>query len=96
MFIVMLNYLRPLNEVDVHLEAHKAYLEEQYKLGTFLMSGPKEPRTGGVILAKAASLDELHETLARDPFHMHGIAAFEIMQFSARAAAPGLEHLLGA
>ncbi len=94
MFVVMLNYLRPLHEVDAHLEAHKAYLEEQYASGTFLMSGPKEPRTGGVILARAATLDELRRTLARDPFQIHGIAAFEIVQFSAKAAAPSLEHLL--
>jgi uncharacterized protein YciI len=95
MFVVMLNYLRPLHEVDVHLEAHRAYLAEQYNNGTFLLSGPKEPRTGGVILARAASLDELHQVLARDPFHVHGIAAFEVVQFSVRAAAPGLEQLVG-
>ncbi len=93
MFVVMLNYLRSLAEVDLHLEAHKAYLEEQYASGNFLLSGPKEPRTGGVILARAATLDELHAILAGDPFLVHGIAAVEIVQFTVRAAAPGLEQL---
>jgi uncharacterized protein YciI len=94
MFVIMLNYVRPLNEVDVYLEAHRAFLAAQYAAGIFLMSGPKEPRTGGVVLARANTLDELHEVLARDPFQIHGIAAYEIVQFSPRAAAPGLEHLL--
>lgn len=96
MFVVTLSYIRPLHEADAHMDAHKAFLEEQYESGTFLMSGPKEPRTGGVILARAASLEELQHILARDPFQIHGIAAFEIVQFTARAAAPGLEHLIGA
>lgn len=96
MFVVILNYLRPLDEVDAHLQAHRAYLAEQCANGTFLVSGPREPRTGGVILARATSLDELQRVLAHDPFHTQGIAAYEVVQFSARAAALGLEQLVDA
>lgn len=96
MFIVMLNYLQPLAEVDKHLGAHREYLQEQYENGVFLASGPKEPRTGGVILASAGSQEALQAILARDPFHVHGVASYELVQFTARAAAPGLEQLIGA
>ncbi|MCC6072051.1 YciI family protein [Massilia sp. GCM10020059] len=96
MFIVMLNYLQPLAEVDKHLGAHREYLQEQYENGVFLASGPKEPRTGGVILASAGSREALQAILARDPFHVHGVASYELVQFTARAAAPGLEQLIGA
>lgn len=93
MFIVILNYLQPLDEVDKHLAAHRAYLQEQYANGTFLMSGPKEPRTGGVILARADSREQLDAKLALDPFKVHGIAAYEVVQFTVRATCPGLEKL---
>ena len=96
MFIVMLNYLQPLAEVDKHLAAHREYLQAQYENGVFLASGPKEPRNGGVILASAGSREALQAILARDPFHVHGVASYELVQFTARAAAPGLEQLIGA
>jgi uncharacterized protein YciI len=49
-----------------------------------------------VILASADSLDTLQATLALDPFKVHGIATYEVIQFTARAAAKGLEQLIGA
>jgi uncharacterized protein YciI len=95
MFLVELNYVKPLNEVDKHLGDHRAYLAASYANGTFLVSGPKEPRTGGVILASASSREELLATLAADPFQVHGIAEYQVTEFHARAAAPGLERLVG-
>jgi uncharacterized protein YciI len=95
-FVVLLSYLRPLAEVDALLEAHRAYLAKQYANGVFLLSGLKEPRTGGVIIARAKSLEELHGVLAEDPFQVHGVAAYEVVEFVARAVAPGLERLVGA
>ena len=54
MFIVLLTYKLPLAEVERHLAAHREYLDRQYAAGTFLCSGPQNPRTGGVILCRAA------------------------------------------
>lgn len=96
MFVVELNYLKPLSEVDRHLEAHRAFLADQYAAGTFVASGPKEPRTGGVILARCASAEVLVAILALDPFHTHGVAEYRVTQFHVRAAGPGLEQLVGA
>ncbi len=96
MFVVTLTYVQPLEQVDAHLEAHRAFLAEHYANGTFLVSGPQEPRTGGVILAQAESFNALQAVLAQDPFHVHGVAQYQVVQFAARAAAPGLEQLVGA
>lgn len=95
MFIVMLEYVRPVEEADAHMDAHRAWLDAHYATGTFLASGPKIPRTGGVICARADSREALDAVLAQDPFHVHGIARFEVMQFMVRTAAPGLEALMG-
>ena len=54
LFLITLRYLQPLEEVERHLEAHRAYLRQGYAQGVFLASGRLEPRTGGVILARAA------------------------------------------
>lgn len=96
MFIVELTYVRPLAEADAHLEAHRGFLAEQYANGVFLASGPKEPRTGGVILARAGSVEELEAVLAQDPFQAHGVAEYRVTRFHVRAAGRGLEQLVGA
>ncbi|MEM1125678.1 MAG: YciI family protein [Bacteroidota bacterium] len=96
MFVVDLTYRVPLDEVDVHLEAHRRFLAEQYAAGVFVASGPKVPRTGGVILARSDSPEHLAAVLARDPFHVHGVAAYRVTEFHVKAAALGLEHLMDA
>lgn len=96
MFVVELNYLKPLAEVDAQLEAHRSFLAEQYAAGVFLASGPKEPRSGGIILARAASAEALDAVLAADPFYLQGIAEYRVTRFHVRASAAGLEQLVEA
>ena len=59
LFVVVLTYIRPLEEVDAAGPAHVAWLRRGYDRGVFLVSGRRVPRTGGVIIAKAASLPEV-------------------------------------
>lgn len=81
MFIFKLTYKKPLTEVEAHLAAHREFLDEYYKSGRIVASGPREPRTGGVILCNAASVDEAREIISHDPFFKHDIADYEITQF---------------
>jgi uncharacterized protein YciI len=82
MFIISLTYIKPLEEVDALLTEHVAYLNEQYALGNFLASGRKVPRTGGVILARGASREEIETIITLDPFYRNEVAAYEITEFS--------------
>jgi uncharacterized protein YciI len=81
MFIIALTYTAPLARIDAYLAAHRAFLAEQYARGLFLMSGRKEPRDGGIIIAHAASRAELDTVLRDDPFHQAGVASYEITEF---------------
>ncbi|QYJ77278.1 YciI family protein [Shewanella zhangzhouensis] len=94
MFIVSLTYLVELAEVEKHLQAHLEYLDKHYALGHFLASGPKSPRTGGVILSHLDSREQLDAILNEDPFFRYGIANMEITRFMPSKAAPGFEALL--
>ena len=96
MFLVLLNYTAPLEQVDQHLPAHREFLSSNYAAGIFLLSGRKEPREGGVILAKAASRQELEVVLAQDPFHIHGVANYQIVQFTPTMSAPVFNSLIAA
>lgn len=93
MFIISLTYIKSLEAVDALLEEHITYLKEQYTLGNFLASGRKVPRTGGVILARAASCEEIEAIVTLDPFHRHGVAEYEITEFSPTMTIEELEFL---
>jgi Uncharacterized protein conserved in bacteria len=90
MFVVLLEYTRPLDEVDAQIPAHRAFLEQQYAIGHFLLSGRKEPRTGGVILATMASKLQLEQLLKEDPFAQAGVAEYQIIEFIPTMTAPDL------
>ena len=80
MFVVLLTYVKPLPEVDRHMRAHMKFLAEHYTARTFVASGRQVPRTGGVILARAASKEALVEVMQRDPFCQNGVATFEVIR----------------
>ncbi|MBA5606304.1 GTP cyclohydrolase [Duganella sp. FT3S] len=81
MFIITLTYLKPAEQVDALLGAHREFLREQYDNGTFLMSGRMVPRTGGVILATADSRADIEAVIELDPFNEAGIASYQITEF---------------
>ncbi len=97
MFVLTLTYTAPLEEVDALLPAHRDWLEEHYAAGELLTWGRRVPRVGGVIIA-AGSLDRarVDEIVAGDPFTVHGVATYEVVEFTPVKAAPGLEGLLEA
>jgi uncharacterized protein YciI len=51
-FVLLLSYVKPLEEVDALMREHVAWLRRHYDAGRFVASGRRIPRTGGVILAR--------------------------------------------
>jgi uncharacterized protein YciI len=93
MYVLTLSYIAPLDEVDRLRDDHMTWIAAQYDAGRFVASGPKVPRTGGVILAKAMPRAELDGIIAADPFTGAGVATYEVVEFAAMTVAPGLEAL---
>ena len=94
MFIVSLEYIKDLAAVETYLAEHIAYLERYYQAGVFVMSGRKQPRTGGVILMKASDREQVEKLIAEDPFHREGVAKYTITEFIPTKVAEGLENYL--
>ena len=94
MFVLLLTYIKPLDEVDALMRKHMAWLNEQYDAGRFVVSGRRIPRTGGVILARGDDREEIEALAAPDPFVSGGVATCEVVQFRASQTAPGLDALL--
>ncbi len=82
MYLVMTHYKKPLPIVDESLHLHRSFLDIGYQKGYFIVSGPRNPRTGGIILSQLQNRDELEKILKEDPFYISGIADFEIHEFN--------------
>lgn len=83
LFVIELLYKAPLTEIDAAMTAHVRFLKEHYAAGTFLVSGRKIPRDGGIILAVGESRDAIEAVMREDPFCARGLADVRIIQFRA-------------
>lgn len=83
MFIIKINYLAELSEIDRYVQAHRDFLDMHYQSGLFLASGPTIPRTGGIIVALGHDKKKLQTILLEDPYHQAGVASYEIIEFTA-------------
>ncbi len=91
MFVIELVYKVDLSEIDAHMAAHVAFLKKYYASGNFLVSGRKIPRDGGVILAVGKSRAQIEAIIEEDPFHIHRLADFRIVEFRASQRAVDIQ-----
>jgi uncharacterized protein YciI len=91
MFVIELVYKADLKKIDAHMRAHVAFLNKYYAAGTFLVSGRKIPRDGGIILAVGKSRDEIQAIIEEDPFCKLGLADVRIIEFRASQKAADIQ-----
>ena len=94
LFIISLSYKAALTEVDQYLTGHNLFLRKYYDNGTFICSGPKIPRVGGVILCNAESIDAVMTIIAEDPFNLNNVADYDITEFRVADWANGFDSFL--
>lgn len=82
MFIVLLKYKKPIEVVDQFLVPHREFLSEQYRNNHLVASGPRNPRTGGVLISQLKNREELMRLIEQDPFYVNDIAEYEVIEFS--------------
>ena len=81
-FVLLVSYNVPLARIDALLEDHRAWLDEHFADGTFLVSGPQVPRTGGAILATAESRLQVEQLISSDPLVRTGSASYQVIEFT--------------
>ncbi|MCB8963811.1 MAG: GTP cyclohydrolase [Bacteroidales bacterium] len=82
MYLVLVTYIKPIEEVEMHLANHRAFLDRFYTSGNLICSGPQNPRTGGLLLANFTNTDAVWEFIQKDPYHINGIAKYEVIEFN--------------
>ena len=95
MFIIDIHYTAPLEEVDKHKDGHVAYLKKYIENNSFIVTGRKVPPTGGILIANAASREEVEKIITEDPFYSEKVAEITITEFLHARHNAVLNGLLG-
>ena len=79
--IAIIRYRKPLEDVVVHQDQHRAYLRGLKEEGVLVASGPMHPRFGGLLLLRVPDGDEKALDAVRDgdPFYQNGVAQYELI-----------------
>jgi uncharacterized protein YciI len=83
MFVIELLYKVELAQIDAHMKDHVAFLRKHYAAGTFVVSGRKQPRDGGIIIAVGHDRGAIETIVQSDPFVANGLADYRLIEFRA-------------
>ncbi|MBP1652430.1 MAG: YCII-related [Bacteroidetes bacterium] len=81
MYLILLQYIRPVAAIEHYMEQHRAFLDKYYKSGKFILAGRRKPKSGGLIICKAGSRKEVEEIMSEDPLDKFQLALYEIIEF---------------
>jgi uncharacterized protein YciI len=81
-FIIEITYKVPFEELQNILPAHRTFLDEGYAKGLLLMSGPQNPKTGGIIVARTKDEKEIKDYFSKDPYYTEGVAEHRFIEFT--------------
>lgn len=80
-FMIEVTYRVSIEEIGDRVDLHRAYLQIGFDQGLLLMSGPMNPRTGGIIVARASSLEEITAFFSQDPYAIISLADYRFVEF---------------
>ena len=78
-----------------HMEGHKAWLQQGFDEGVFLVSGSLDGGQGGCVLAHGEPAEVLRSRVQQDPFVAEGVVSAEITSFVAHRADARMAFLVG-
>lgn len=81
-FIIEITFKVPIENFPEIVTEHRAFLQTGYEAGLLLCSGPKEPRVGGMVVARAESLEILTDFFLNDPYKNNDVAEYRFIEFN--------------
>jgi len=82
MFLVIVTYKRPIEDIEKALPGHVAFLDSYYEKKKLIFSGRQNPRTGGIILVNSNDKEEIINMIQEDTFSKEGLADYQIIEFT--------------
>ena len=80
-FIVEITYRVPIEALGENVAEHRQFLKRGYEIGWLLCSGPMDSRSGGMVVARAPSQEDLERFFQDDPYRLKGLASHRMVAF---------------
>lgn len=80
-YVYLLTIVVDRSAYEVHLPAHREYLQQLDAAGVLVLSGPFADKRGGMVLIRAASEDAARAVAERDPLVAAGVDTYELRQW---------------
>lgn len=93
MFLITFNFIGNL-PTDQQLAEHRSYIDKKINEGLILLAGPKDPRTGGVIVALTKTEEEAKHLVEGDPYFPYQLADYQITKFNPVKYRPEIAKLV--
>jgi len=87
MFVVVINYTKPLEHVDAVRNEHLAWIAEHTKAGRLLLAGRQTSGKGGVLIFNVTSRADVEGYCKNDPYAKNAVATYDFIEFEARSGA---------
>jgi uncharacterized protein YciI len=95
MFIVQLKFSDKKDQAGRFMDGHKAWLQQGFDDGVFLLAGSLQPNLGGGVVAHGTSRADLENRVADDPFVAENVVTAEIVELAPSRADDRLAFLVG-
>ncbi len=92
-FLLVSRYTAPRERVEELVPAHREHLRRLLESGLLVVSGRRDPWTGGAIVLRGTR-EQAEAAVAEDPFTRAGVAETELVAVEPLFWADGLERFL--
>lgn len=79
MFIILLKFSENPARAPELMAGHKAWLDQGFADGVFLMAGSIQPGLGGTVIARGETQDAIEARVQGDPFVRENVVAAEVL-----------------
>ncbi len=93
MFIVHMTYIAPTSVIEQHIASHREWVDARFADGVFLATGRVTSNTGAIVLAHGVGIETLEAIMATDPYAVHNLIKFDILEVAIRRTTKNLSYL---
>jgi uncharacterized protein YciI len=87
MFVVIINYTKPIEHVDAVRTEHLAWIKENADAGRLVLAGRQTSGKGGVLIFNVGSRAEVEALCKNDPYAKNAVANYDYIEFDAKSGA---------
>ena len=95
MYLVLLTYLVEESKILPLRQQHYAFVDRYFESGVFLLGGRRVPATGGFILARGVSEEQLMSIMAEDPYLAAGLVEHSLIALEPTRSQPEFARAVG-